>query len=91
MKTTADYLDDLRAKTGTRSDGAAGFTLGWKRPATSHYRNLRHAFDNYTCLKVAQALNVPVIQVIADMELQRETTPEKREPWLTYATNQDPP
>jgi len=91
MKTTAHYLDELKAKLGVRSDGAAGLIVGWTRPATSNYRHLTHAFDNYTCLRVAEALNLPLIQVIADMELQRNHSPERVEPWRKYATKLNNP
>jgi hypothetical protein len=91
MKTTAQYLDELREKTGTKSDGAAGLALGWTRPATSNYRHLRTAFDNHTCLRVAIKLNLPIIQVIADMELQRTTDAARRKDWLPFATPDPPP
>lgn len=86
MKTTANYLDELRVKTNTKSDGAAGLALGWTRAATSFYRNHKSAFDNHTCLRVARALNLPLIQVIADMELQRERDPARRADWIPFAT-----
>lgn len=86
MKTTADYLDELRAKTGAKSDGAAGLTIGWARPSISHYRNQKTTFDNLACLQLAKALKLPIIQIIADMELIRNTDPKRRTPWLPYAS-----
>ena len=86
MKTTAQYLAEIKAKTGSPSDGAAGLALGWSRPATTAYKHNRSAFDNHTCLRVARTLNIPLIQVIADMELQRERDPERRADWLEFAT-----
>lgn len=89
MKTPSQYLAEIRQKTGTKSDGAAGLALGWTRSATSNYKHNRKAFDNHTCLRVATTLNVPLIQVIADMELQRERDPERRTDWLKFATPSD--
>lgn len=86
MKNTAHYLAEIRIKTGAKSDGAAGLALGWTRASTSHYKHNTSAFDNYTCLRVAQLLNIPFIQVLADMELQRERDPVKRAAWLPFAT-----
>ena len=86
MKTPAHYLAEIRVKTNTKSDGAAGLALGWTRAATSNYRHNKKAFDNFTCLRVAKALNLPIIQVIADMELHREHDPERRAEWMKYAT-----
>lgn len=86
MKTTADYLTELKRKTGSRSDGATGLLLGWTRPATTNYKHNRRAFDNFTCLIVAQTLQIPIIQVIADMEIQRTQDPTRRRHWLPFAT-----
>jgi len=86
MKTTADYLAELKRKTGSRSDGATGLLLGWTRPATTNYKHNRRAFDNFTCLIVAQTLQIPIIQVIADMEIQRTDDPTRRRHWLPFAT-----
>lgn len=86
MKTTSEYLAEIKAATGKASDGAAGIALGWTRPATTAYKYNRSAFDNHTCLRVARALNIPIIQVIADMELQRERDPARRADWLPFAT-----
>lgn len=86
MKTTADYLKEIREKTGAKSDGAAGLALGWSRPATTAYKYNRRAFDNHTCLRVAKELGIPLIQVIADMEVIREHDPKKRADWLPLAT-----
>lgn len=84
MKTTAQYLDELVAKTGAKSDGACGLLLGWTRSATSNYRRCQTAFDNHTCLIVARTLAIPLEQVIADMELQREKDEKKKADWLGF-------
>lgn len=84
MKTTAQYLDELVEKTGAKSDGACGLMLGWTRSATSNYRRCQTAFDNHTCLIVARTLEIPLEQVIADMELQREKDEKKKADWLGF-------
>lgn len=84
MKTTANYLDELVQKTGAKSDGACGLMLGWTRAATSNYRHCKNAFDNHTCLIVARTLGIPLEQVIADMELQREKDEKKKADWLSF-------
>ena len=91
MKTPADYLAELKALTGAASDGGTGLRFGWSRPATTNYKTNRTAFSNYNCLLIAQALNIPVIQVIADMELLREKLPERRARWIPYASSQPEP
>lgn len=84
MKTTASYLDEIVVKLGAKSDGAAGLMLGWTRAATSLYRHEKRAFDNHTCLIVARTLGIPLEQVIADMELQREKDEKKKADWLSF-------
>jgi hypothetical protein len=86
MKTPAVYLAELKALTGAASDRATGLRFGWSRAATTNYKTNSKAFSNFHCLLIAQALNIPVIQVIADMELLREKVPERRALWLKYAT-----
>lgn len=86
MKTPHQYLAEIRAKTKAKSDGAAGLALGWTRQSTSNYKHNKSTFDNHTCLRVAKALDLPLSQVIADMELQRERDPARRADWLPYAT-----
>jgi len=91
MKTPAVYLAELKAITGAASDGATGLRFGWSRAATTNYKNNTQAFSNWHCLLIAQALNLPVIQVIADMELLREKLPERRARWIPYASSAPEP
>ena len=86
MKTTSDYLREIKELTGLPSDGATGLAMGWTRPATTAYKYSRREYATHTCLSVAKVLNLPLIQVIADMEIQRERDPKRRADWLPFAT-----
>lgn len=84
MKTTAQYLDAIREKYELPSDYAVAMKLGISRHAPSNYRHCKNAFDNHTCLLVARALETPLEQVIADMEIQREKDEKKKADWLGF-------
>lgn len=84
MKTTAEYLDEIKSKTGIESDYGVAMKLGLSRFAVSNYRHCKNAFDNHTCLIVARTLGTPLEQVIADMELQREKDEKKKADWLSF-------
>jgi len=84
MKTTAEYLDDARAKLALSSDNQLSQHLEISRQAVSQYRNNVRAFDNFTCMKIAQVTGLPLESIIADMEIQREPEGKRREAWENY-------
>lgn len=84
MKTTADYLDEIKEKCGLPSDYAVAIKLGLTRFAISHHRHCKNAFDNHTCLIVANTLEIPLQDVIKDMEIQREKDEKKKADWLSF-------
>lgn len=81
MKTTVQYLDALKAKTGAGSDYALAPKLGVTRAAISNYRNGRSFFDDEMCLKVASLLEIKPFIVMADIHAERAKTEPEKSAW----------
>ena len=65
MRTT-DYIDALRAATGTPSDYALAKFLGVQQNQIARYRK-GGTFDNSMAARAAELLNLQPLEVIADM------------------------
>ena len=87
MKTTADFLDDLRAKLTLPSDGKLALAMGWQRPQLGRYRGKYETVSDETCLKVARVLEIEPDYIMACMALQRAKTPETRTAWTVSYTH----
>lgn len=85
MKTTADFLNDLRAQYGLNSDGKLSLKMGWARAQLARYRNRRETFGPTTAKTVAEALGIDPGYVLACMEAQRARTPELQRIWAGVA------
>ena len=85
MKTTADYLDALRAHFNAPSDYALEKHTGWKRQYISRYRRNRISFDDTTAEKVARWLSVPLARVLIDMNAQRAKSERVKRAWEKIA------
>lgn len=81
MKTTADFLDSLRAKLDLPSDGQLAERLGMHRQYMSKYRTLSHTFDDAMSLRVAEILEIDGSYVMACMHHQRAKAPEVKAAW----------
>lgn len=86
MKTTADYLDELKQKFEVDSDAAAARAIGiTHRQIVSRYRTLRGTFDDAVCLRIAEALEIEPGPIMLDMHIQREKNPAVRNVWEKIA------
>lgn len=81
MKTSADYLDDIRRATGANSDNQIAIMLGCSRQAVSNYRILQNGFDAPTCLMVAEILGIEPHEILIDMQAQRTRDPAAADVW----------
>ena len=70
MKTTLDYLNAVKAKTGAVSDYALAKELGISRQAISKYRNLGESFSDKTAIKVAQILEIELSEVLISAQIE---------------------
>jgi len=84
MKTTADFLDDLRTHFGLLSDNKLALKMAWDRQQLRRYRNQKHTFDDRTAIKVAEALGIEPDHVLACMAAQR-AIPESKSAWERIA------
>lgn len=85
MKTTSDFLDDLRARHGLASDNKLALHMGWDRQQLRRYRNGKHTFDDATAIKVAAQLGIEPDHIMACMAAQRAKSPESRTAWERIA------
>lgn len=84
MKTITDYLTDFASATGCTSDYQTARRLSVTRQAVSHYRTGKGAPGIDTCWQIADALHVPLAEVIAAAEVQRATCkhdPQRAQLW----------
>ena len=81
MRTTIEFLDALKAKTGAASDYALAPKLGCTRAAISNYRNGRSYFDDETCLRAASILEIEPFIVLAAVHAERAKTEPEKAAW----------
>lgn len=84
MKTITDYLTDFAAATGCTSDYQTARQLSVTRQAVSHYRTGKGAPGIDTCWQIADALHVPLAEVVAAAEVQRANCkhdPQRAQLW----------
>ncbi len=86
MKTTADYLDALRARFNVPSDYGLQTATGWHRQQISRYRTQKGTFDDETAQRVAAWLQLPLEQLLMDMNAQRAKSPDVKKAWQRAAT-----
>lgn len=85
MQTSAQYLDQLIAMYGFRSDYALSNALGCSRQAVSNYRLCLAGFDGPIALRVAELLNIPPGPVLLDMQWQRTRDSDVKDVWSEIA------
>jgi hypothetical protein len=79
----SEYLDAIKAKTGTESDYALHKMLGLTRGQISHYRHDRQGFSDEIAVQVAELLNVPAGKVLIDMHIMRaQSKPQLLAAWV---------
>ncbi|WP_082864473.1 helix-turn-helix domain-containing protein [Caballeronia temeraria] len=81
MKSTVQYLDEVREKLELPSDYAAAKALGVTRAAVSSWRVGRSAPDELTCARIAEALGIEPIEVIAASQFERSKDEHARAVW----------
>jgi len=86
MKTTRQYLDEAKEKLGLNSNYKMARWLGVTDTAMSQYKTGIRTIDDYTAVKIAEALGVAPLEIIAVANMEREKTDEKRDFWRRYAT-----
>jgi hypothetical protein len=85
MKTTTNFLDDIKATHRVESDYALAKILDTRHTNISNYRNGRSHFDGVMCIKVAKVLHIDPGYVMACMEAERTKNDEVRKVWEKVA------
>jgi len=83
--TTIKLIAMVRARTKTGTVYAAAKLLGITMSAVQRYAAGKGLPDAYGCLRIAEVLAIPLEQVIATVEAERATDPDKREAWKNLA------
>ncbi|WP_322005247.1 helix-turn-helix domain-containing protein [Paraburkholderia tropica] len=81
MKSTTQYLDELKDHLGVESDYALAKALGMTRAAVSKYRTGYSMPDDLACAKIADLLGCDPMEVIAAINYQRAKNDEARALW----------
>lgn len=84
MKTT-EYLDAVKAKMNLTSDYALAAYLGISRQAVNGYRKGKSVLDTYVAARVADALAIPHMVVIADVQVENEHNEKRRTYWENFS------
>jgi hypothetical protein len=81
MKTTVEFLDALKAKTGAGSDYRIAKILNVTTSCIGNYRSGRSKFDDKTALKVASILDIEPGVVMAACHAERAKSEEEKTAW----------
>lgn len=84
MKTTIEYLDEAKKALGIDTDYALAKYLGTSRMAVSRYYSGQRIIDDYAAAKIAAALNIDTMYVIAAANAEREKTADRKEYWQNF-------
>ena len=76
MKTTRQYVAEVKRALGISSDYELAKRLGVSRQSISNYANGLRAFEPTMAARVAEILDLEPLQVIADAELERGSAPD---------------
>lgn len=78
---TVDYLKRIRELTPTGSVYAAAQLLGLPEGTVRAWHLEQRGPDALACVKIAELLDLPIEQVLADIQLEREKDPDRRAYW----------
>lgn len=81
MKTTLEYLDTAKKALGIESDYGIAQYLNVTRQAINNWRKNRQVMDDYAAAKIAEALGLNPMEVIAAANLEREKGEERKSYW----------
>ncbi len=85
MKTLENYIDEFKEKLKIDSDYAVAKELGIARQQLSRIRNGYTAIGREKCIRIAQALKIDPVEIIATIEAAKEKTPEVKAVWIKLA------
>lgn len=81
---TVEYLNEAMKATESKTDYQLAKNLEISKARISDYRNGKQRPDEYACMRIATALNLDPAIVIADIAIEWEKNPKKREWWASF-------
>lgn len=84
MRWFEDYIDELKERLNLKSDYAVAQYLSIPRQSMTKIRN-GYTLGHSKCLKIANALKIDPIEIIATVEAQKEKDPDLKAIWLKLA------
>lgn len=81
MRSTIEYMEKAKENLNIKSDYAMAKWLGITVQAMSKYKNGERTIDDYAAAKIANALGIPAIEVIAVANAEREKDEKRRDFW----------
>lgn len=85
MKTTIEYLEEVKAKLALPSDYALAKVLGLTHTSIIAYRNGRSALGIETSLKIGEILRIDGHAIYADGQIERAKNPEIQNFWKSIS------
>lgn len=84
MENVRKLLDQVKHVNGIESDYALAKRLELPKQRVSEYYSGKAVPNDYACLQIANALNIPLAQVIAAVNLDAEKDEKRRSAWEKY-------
>lgn len=81
MKTTIEFLDELKARKGGISDYAVAKILGVTQQTISKYRVGKDYLGDSTAIRVAQLLEIDPAIIIASVHAERSKSEQEKAVW----------
>ena len=82
MKTLENYIDDFKERLKIESDYGVAKELGVARQQMSRIRSGYVAIGREKCFRIATALKIHPLEIIATIEAAKEKNPEIRAVWI---------
>lgn len=84
MKTTNEYLDELKNKLELESDGDLARWLKCSRQQVSQYRHNIRPLEELHAFTIEEALQLPRGEVLAANRIERAKTEQERQAWQNF-------
>ncbi len=84
MDNVQKLLDEVKRIKGIKSDYALAKSLELPTQRISDYYKTKTMPDDYACMKIAEALEKPLAEVIAIVRIEVEKDEKRREAWRKY-------
>lgn len=81
MKTN-DYIDAVREKYSLTSDYQAAKKLKISTSRIGNYRSNRSCFNEELAKKIANILDIPLSQILLDIQVERSTNKDVKKAWV---------